>query len=300
MLEDVWFDIIVFVERPKTFVTEQFSSPDTQIAKLPDPKVEGKEEWEERWQNPEFRNSFPNLVFRLVSLENRDKYTQEQRQIIFELGFTSFTKLFDKFEGFTYGQRVKVNKQTQLWENESGLRTIDPDIQDLRLVQVGCFILLGLSIKNREDKINQIIQSCAPKKQKYFRIQIMNSLITIKSPFRQWVFANNLDEDLGFEWDSEVAKLGLILLPQDRVPREFKNIESYPPLVVFEFLNHISRLLSQKPTEDGRSRILKSLPEFELRIKKEDFNNYPGLGYDLQKILNDLESSSQELKSLSQ
>ena len=287
LLEDVWFDIIAVVETLKTFPAEKPSPPmedlDGQITELLNPNI-----IEDGWKDRDFAARFPNLIFRLFSLEHDNKYSEEQKKEILRLNFPLFMQ--SPSRGKALLATMQVNQETQLWEYTKEYTKdrspVHPSKESLITIEIGSFILLGLSLKNREAGINLIIQSIQNHdKGEIFRTYIMNKIITTNSPFRQWVKANKLDTNNDFEWNREVAKLGLRLVPQNVVPKEFKNLENYPPIVVAEFADHLL-MLTQKSTEDQLSKIRKSLPEFVLRLKGDDFSNCPKLRDEVQEKLN--------------
>lgn len=267
-----------------------------------------REEWKAEWKTSEYTQLFPNLTFRLLSLDGRNQYTQEQKQRIFELGFTSFMELPWTAGGVAVGgKRTKVNEKTQLWEKIIS-RKVEQGTESLIRVEIGCFILQALSLKNKEGAINLIIESYdslkevnkITSKQGIFRDHLSRLILT-GDAFRQWVQANKLDRNNGFEWDSEVPRLGFRLLPQDRriktsnqeVPNklsaEFNELDlrKYPPKAIVEFVDYILKIPTEKLTNTVRSDTNVFQTNLAETIENGAFNDSPSLG-ELKEKLNKL------------
>lgn len=289
---NVSFDIIAIVEKLKPSTTEKptlsIEYLDTQIEKLLDPKIT-KEEWKTKWRNPDFTELFPNLTFRLVSLKGSNKYTPEQRQTIFESGFASFTELLWIERGIAGVTMMKVNEKSQLWE-QVPIRQIEQYREYVIRVGIGCFILLGLSLKDKEDAIKLIIGTYNNVKktvnqQGTFRTNIM-LLTAPKNAFRQWVKANDLDRNNGFEWDSKVTRLGLKLVPQNKFPTELQDLKNYSPQAIAEAADYILEIATGTITNIMRSHINIFQTDLAARLKSADFDDYPELRDELQQKLN--------------
>lgn len=272
--------------------TLSIEPPDAQLKKLLDPEIT-KDDWKTYWQDPDFTELFPNMTFRLLSLEGSNKYTQEQREGIFKLAFTSFMEISWKHGGVARSATInKVNEETQLWKN-AGTRQVEPDSESFIGVAIGCFILQALSLKNKEGAISLIVGAyknlATSNKRGTFVDHILNKLITTRNAFRQWVKKNNLDTNNGFSWDTEVTRLGLRLLPQGKFPSDFndKDLTGYSLSVIAEVVCHILRMST---TKNLRSAINVFTVRLEQRLESKDLNDEPELYNGLQKKLNDLRS----------
>jgi len=281
---------------------------DLKLTKLLDPNIT-KDDWKTYWKNPNFTELFPNLIFRLISLEGRSKYTEEQKQRIFELGFASFME--SPWQYRKGGIIKEVNQETQLWEKTRS-QQVRQDTETLITIENGSLILLGLGLKNKEDAINLITETynnskvSEPYKAKTFRYHVMNKLIIKKSAFGQWVRANNLDVNNDFEWDREVARLGLKLFYEDQgiaaqdtnkrryenLPPEFKNLENYPAQVITQFVDYI--LAMQITTKNTASQINVFATDLETMLRRGDFHD-DSLFNELEQKLNRLR---EKLRSL--
>lgn len=261
---------------------------DSQLKTLPDLT---KEEWQAKWRTSEFTELFPNLIFRLLSLEGRNQYAKQQKQRIFELGFTSFMELPWKAGGVAVGGRSsQVNKETPLWEIFLG-RNTESDTESLITVEIGCLLLLGLSLKNKIDIIEAYNKLETVNKKTSFRSHITGELISTRSNFRQWVKTNNLDRDNGFEWDSEVTRLVLQLFPQNRFPRAFLYPTGYPPTVISTVIDAVCLMPTDKLLA-WRSDIDMFRFELTKRLNSGEFKDDP------PELINELNEKLNTLNNL--
>lgn len=258
-----------------------------------------KEGFKEYWKDPRFAEGFPNMVYLLTSPHVSDKFTHEQKQRIFELGLKSLMEL--PWTGGADGAAVSgkmfgVNEQTQLWERLN-IQEIKPGAEALTRLEIGSLILLGFSLQDKQYSKKFIIgcyknlkdiNKKTNSKPRSFRSSILNNLLTVNSPFRKWVKANNLDTNNGFEWDREVAKLGLMLLPLDKttvparevpnnLPPEFKDLKNFPPLVIDEFVNYA---LGIPITNKLRHYWALFIDELNIKLQSDSFKHDPAFKND--------------------
>jgi len=249
-----------------------------------------KEGFKKYWKDPRFAEGFPNMVYLFTSPEVSDKFTHEQKQRIFELGLKSLMELpwiGGAGGAAVSGKMLGVNEQTQLWEKVD-IREIKPGIEALTRLEIGSLILLGLSLKNKQHS-KKFIVDCyknlkdtnkTTSKSRSLRGHILNNLLTVNSPFREWVKTNNLDANNGFEWDREVSKLGLMLLPlgkatapvqevPNNLPPEFKDLKNFPPLVIDEFVNYALRM----PIIRLRSDFVLFINELNIKLQSNSFKD---------------------------
>lgn len=251
-----------------------------------------KEGFKEYWKSPSFAEGFPNMVYLLASPHVSDKFTHEQKQRIFELGLKSFMELPWTGEAggaIVSGKMFGVNKQTQLWERVC-IRQINPRTEVLTRLEIGSLILLGFSLEDKQYS-KEFIIGCyknlkdtnkTASKARSFRGHILNNLLTINNPFREWVKTNNLDANNGFEWDREVPKLVLMLLPLERattlpreapnnLPPEFKDLKNFPPLVIDEFLDYALRM----PIINRLRYLVLFIDELNKKLQSDSFKDDP-------------------------
>lgn len=251
-----------------------------------------KEGFKEYWKDPGFAEGFPNMVYLFTSPHVSDKFTHEQKQRIFELGLKSLMEL--SWTGRSGGAAISgkmfgVNKQAQLWERVY-IREISPDTEALTRLEIGSLILLGFSLKDKQYSKKFIIgcyknlkdTNMTASKARSFRGHILNNLLTVNNPFREWVKTNNLDANNGFEWDREVTKLILMLLPLERattldrevpnnLPPEFKDLKNFPPLVIDEFVDYALRI----PIINRLRYWVLFIDELNKRLQSDSFKDDP-------------------------
>jgi len=243
-----------------------------------------EEQWEQNWQDPKFTIHFPKTAAEIVSSDQWGILTDENRKVMVERATITFMRLSWKLgeQGSIAGSTLLLDKNLDLKhthkrKEDSGLESTG---ESLMRCNIGSFILLGKSLNDKE-WINNIVsesyQQLNNGKQNNFRQHILR-LTTKDSFFRNWVKAHSLDNQNGFEWNRETARLFLQLRSKsDRsLPLEFEqDLTIYPLEVVDEFVGHALKYVNGPRTIGKRASSKHASPSvFITRIKELDESGY--------------------------
>ena len=236
-----------------------------------------EEQWEQNWQDLKFTIDFPRTVAGIVSSEQWGILTDENRKVMVEKATKTFMRLPWKLskQGSVAGSALPLDKNLDLKRtNKREGAGLESTGENLMRCNIGSFILLGKSFNDKE-WINNIVsesyQQFNSNKQNNFRQHILR-LTTKDSFFRNWVKAHSLDNQNGFEWNRETARLFLQLCSKsDRsFPLEFEqDLTIYPLEVVDEFVSHALKYVNGPRTITKRASSKHTNPSvFITRIKE--------------------------------
>lgn len=254
---------------------------------LLDPEM-GREQWTQNWQNNKFAEIFPNLVPQLLTLPQ-----EENKKSIFYLAYTTFMDSSPNSPTAAArlgGKFLRISDHNSLlWETVSTRKQM-PNKESLTRIEIGCLVLLGLSLKDKEFAKDTIADSydtlsknnSTSNRARRFRENIFTTLVK-NNPFRSWIKKNNLDQDSDFDWDREVTKLALWrlfppsqkIIPDkklpDSLPKELTSeLRNFTPPTIDEFANYASEFAATSPITRVRADDLRAFI-IEVRSLPNDF-----------------------------
>ena len=217
-----------------------------------------EEQWEKNWQDLNFAKIFPKHAAVFVSPKGKMELSEHDRKLMAERSLTTFMTLSWKpGPKAVAGTAVFVDKNLNpVPPTYRGIES-RPSTESLLRVNIGCHILMGKSLKDKDyidnlmsQRSSEFTHAKIPTLRSHF-----SRLITNDNLFANWVKTHSLDNQNGFEWNRETARLFLQLCSKsDRsLPLEFEqDLTIYPLEVIDEFVGHALKYVNGPYTIDKR------------------------------------------------
>lgn len=249
-----------------------------------------KEDWEEKWQNPNFTHSFPSRVQTFLSDERHYQFLKQHENTIVPLAISAFMQLprgtRDKASIAVNNMAfTKEGKTITFLDNKDNTRAADPLIK----AEIASLMLLGFNPANQQTTIQSLtsgFEELTASRKTNFKHNVFG-LITKSSSVRAWIKTNNLDAKNGFVWERDVPKFALSLLsttrktigrPAVRLPQELLNLEPVTPEALEPFVDYMLDFATNLSKTTGRKKtepLFNGAAEFMIEVNRSSGHTIP-------------------------
>ena len=167
------------------------------------------------WQDKEFLFKFPNMAAHLISSEGQLEFSQDQRETLFTLSLGQFLSSNNqKLTGYLFTKdgdvAVRNNNGILKIVSDGKSEPLSPEEKTDAFTKalMASILLIGMSLNDRERRSSLLIESYQKNMsdgRKNNLIDTLGRLLEKTNVTRAWIKEKRLDQDNGFDWDSELA-----------------------------------------------------------------------------------------------
>ena len=191
------------------------SQQDRQAETLRDLLADKEENIVQLWQDKQFLCRFPKMAAFLISSKGQQEFSQDQRETLFTLSLGQFLSANNqKLTGylFTKDGDVAVRRNNKgglkiVSDGNSELLSSEEKTDSFTRALIASILLIGMSLNDRERRSSLLIESYqnVSDTRKNNLIDTLGRLLEKTNVTRAWIKEKRLDQDNGFDWDSELA-----------------------------------------------------------------------------------------------